>query len=471
MKRFVPFLAVLLFMPAPAALRAQQAVINEFMYSPAAGAAEWVELFNLSGTPVNLRGWTISDRSGSASVLSPDDCVVQPGEYIVIAQSVPIAPGWELLPCAVLRPAPFPSLNNSGDDIVIRDAEGKLVDSLSYTGSWSSQRGVSAERIRSDTPPLKSNFAASAAAAGGTPGAFNTASAGSPDPYPRFTLVFNEIMFAPSPSSCEWIELYNTGTDSVDLSRWALAGKTDNRGGRAIIEFPGGCAAVRPGGYAIIAADTSLLRYEPRIPEYSDAVVVILDRASLDLGNGDDEVLLLDPSGAVIDSVWYSEDWHHPFSAGGTGVSLELMHPAYHGIGGTAWSSCSDPSGGTPGRRNSIYSDAPPGSAAGAATLTVAPNPFSPDGDGFEDSCLLRCALPDNVNQVHVRLYDAEGRVIATLRNNAPMGREGLVVWDGFDDAGRMARIGCYVALMEALDPASNTVVTAKAVVVLARRL
>ena len=467
MKRFVPFLAILFFLTATVALHAQQAVINEFMYSPAAGAAEWVELFNPSDTPVNVQGWTISDRSGSTAVLSPDDIFVQPGDYIVIAQAVPIAPGWEQLPCAVLKPSSFPSLNNSGDDIVIRNADGRTVDSLSYTASWSSQRGLSAERIRSDAPPLKGNFVASTAAAGGTPGAFNTASAGSPDPFPRFTLIFNEIMYAPSVSSCEWIELCNTGADSVDLSNWALAGKADSKGERTSIGFPPGCASVPPGGYALIAADSSVLHDEPRFSEYSDAVVVILDRASLDLGNGDDEVLLLDPSAAVIDSVWYSDGWHHPLSAGGTGVSLELMHPAYHRIGSTAWSSCADPSGGTPGRRNSIYSEAPPGSTAGTAALSAAPNPFSPDGDGFEDSCLLRCTLPENVNQVHVRLYDAEGRIIATLRNNAPMGREGLVVWDGLDDAGRVAHIGCYVALLEALDPASNTVVTAKPVVVI----
>jgi hypothetical protein len=471
MKRFVPFLAILFFMPGSVALHAQLAIINEFMFSPATGAAEWVELFNPTDTPVNLRGWTISDRSGGTAVLSSDDCIVQPGEYIVIAQSVPIAPGWEQLPCAVLRPSSFPSLNNSGDDIVIRNAEGHMVDSLSYTASWSSQRGCSAERIRCDSPPLKGNFAASTAAAGGTPGALNTASAESPDPFPRFTLIFNEIMDAPLPSSCEWIELYNPGADSVDLSRWALAGKANSKGERTSIGFPAGSGKVRPGGYALIAADSSVLQNEPQITGYTDVVIVILGRASLDLGNGEDEVLLLDPSAAVVDSVWYSEDWHHPFSAGKAGVSLELMHPAYHQIGGTAWSSCADPSGGTPGRRNSIHTEAPPGSAAGATALSVAPNPFSPDGDGFEDSCLLRCTLPENVNQVRVRLYDAEGRVIATLRNNAPMGREGLVVWDGFDDAGRMARMGCYVALLEALDPASNIVVAAKAVVVLARRL
>ena len=84
---------------------------------------------------------------------------------------------------------------------------------------------------------------------------------------------------------------------------------------------------------------------------------------------------------------------------------------------------------------------------------------------------VITCRLPASVNQVRIRIYDVAGRRIATLRNNHPMGREAFVVWDGMDDAGRRARVGPYVVLLEGIDTYENTVGAAKAAVVVARRL
>jgi hypothetical protein len=471
MKRFVPLAILCFFLAGMTALRAQLPVINEFMFAPAAGNAEWVELFNPSSEAVNLRGWTLTDRARGTALISEEDFLLQPDSYVLVAQALPLAPGWESPPAPVLLPGFFPSLNNSGDDIILRDAEGTAVDSLTYAASWSPKRGVSAERIRWDSAPVKTNWSPSSASAGGTPGERNTASSMITDPQPRFVILFNELMPAPLPSSCEWIELYNAGSEEYHLGGWAIAGRPNSSGIRTTITFPAADAMLRPGGLAIVAADSTIIDAFPHLGDQADAIVMILGRSSLGLGNSGDELLLLDPTGTVIDSIWYSESWHHPMLAGSTGISLELMQPGYHHLGADAWSSCSEPSGGTPGRRNSIYSEMPPGSAASDVTLTVSPNPFSPDGDGHEDYCMFRCKLPEHVNQIRLRLYDAEGRVVTTLRNNVPMGREGLVVWNGLDDAGRRARIGCYVALLEGLDPYSNSVVAARAVVVVARRL
>lgn len=478
MKRIVPLrhirfrylISALLLLSPAALLRAQTAVINEFLFAPASGSAEWVELFNPGDEPVSIRGWTLSDRSGGTALLAEEETRIEAHGYLLVATVLPLAPGWPDPPCPVLLPASFPSLNNSGDDIVLRDESGRTVDSLSYTSSWSPTRGVSAERILADAPPLKENWLPSTAAAGGTPGSENTASAARADPYPRGALLFNEIMPAPLPSSCEWLELVNTTTGPVDLSGWSLAGKTGGSGTRPLISLPRERIVLPGEGYAIVAADSTVLLDFPGL-EMPNAVVIILGRSSLDLGNAGDEILLLDGTGTVIDSVWYAENWHNPLLASSTGVSLELINPAWHGLGGEAWSSCSDPAGGTPGRRNSMYSATPPGSPGDAAAISVHPNPFSPDGDGHEDLCMLRCRLPEAVNQVRLRLYDAEGRCVITLRNNSPMGRETLVVWDGRDEAGRTARMGCYVALLEGLDPASNTIAAAKAVIVVARKL
>lgn len=471
MKRFVPFLVFLLVCIDDPCLRAQDVVINEFMFAPLSGGAEWVELHNISDRPANVRGWTMADRSETIARLADEDTFIPPGGFLVVASAVPLGADWEQIPGAVLLPSSFPSLNNSGDDIVLRDDGGRVVDSLAYTASWSPTRGVSTERIRAAAPPVRENWAPSTASTGGTPGAENSAVILRAEPRKRGDLLFNEIMCAPLPASCEWVELLNSTGEDIPLGRWALLGKTNAEGKRPGIVFPADAGVVPAGGYAVVAADSTILASHPGLGTVEDMLLVILNRTSLDLGNTEDELLLADATGGVIDSMWYRDSWHSPLLASAVGISLELIHPAYRMLGDEAWNSCSDPSGGTPGRRNSVYSDAPPGQTGGDAAISAHPNPFSPDGDGFEDACLLRCTLPAQVNQVRLRVYDSEGRCVATLRNNSPMGRETLVVWDGMDDAGRRARIGCYVVLLEGLDPGLNTVTAAKAVIVVARKL
>ncbi|MBR9977972.1 MAG: lamin tail domain-containing protein [Bacteroidetes bacterium] len=469
MLRIISFVLILFF--ACSYLHAQQVIINEIMFAPETNDAEWVELFNCGEHPVNLRGWTLTDRSTVVALLSAEDVVLPPGGYVVIAQFLPLGPQWPSLPATALIPAAFPTLNNTGDDIILRNAEGRTIDSLAYTASWSSQRGVSAERLLATVPPLRENWAASIAIQGGTPGERNSVSIAQADPLPRYSLVFNEIMPDPLSGSCEWIELYNTAHMPVDLSRWSLAGKADASGKRSRILLPAGIGEISPGCFAVIAADSGILADFTSRELPPDVPLVILNRSSLGLGNTADEWLLLDALGNTIDSIVYDKSWHHPFRTNGHGLSLELMHPAYHHLGASAWSSCTDPAGGTPARQNSIYSTLPPEATGDAISLTVSPNPFSPDSDGVEDFCLFRCRLPDGVNQVRLRIYDVAGRHIVTLRNNTGMGREGMVVWDGLDDAGRRVRIGSYIALLEALDPTSNTVGAAKTVVVVARPL
>ena len=291
-------------------------------------------------------------------------------------------------------------------------------------------------------------------------------------PLRRRALLINEIMFEPTGESCEWIEFVNVSREPVDMSGFALAGTPGYSGKRPRFDLPEDIPPIAAGGYAVVAADSGVLtRFPDAAENRAGQVLITLGRSTLGLGNSEDDILLLDYDDRVIDSLHYSENAHHPFLAARDGCSLELIHPSLRDRGMDAWGSCTDPLGGTPGRRNSIYSDLPPDEREGEMRIAVSPLPFSPDGDGFEDYCIISCAIPSAVNQVRLRLYDVNGRLVRTLRSNTPSGRRMDVIWDGLDENGRRARIGPYVALLEVLDVADNTVSAAKGIVVVAVRL
>lgn len=127
MKKTVLSLVVCLF--AMISLRAQ-IVITEIMYNPppsGTDSLEYIEIFNNSGTPVNLSGWTFTQ---GFNFTFAEGTFIGPGGYLVIAQNAPYFQsqfGFE--PLAMVLPS---ALTNTGEDIELRDANNNVMDYVNY---------------------------------------------------------------------------------------------------------------------------------------------------------------------------------------------------------------------------------------------------------------------------------------------------------------------------------------------------
>jgi hypothetical protein len=171
--------------------------------------------------------------------------------------------------------------------------------------------------------------------------------------------------------------------------------------------------------------------------------------------------------GVVVAETAYVPDWHAPSLQDPAGVALERISLAAGASAASNWTSSVASAGGTPGAPNSVALDeAPPSS-----TLSVAPSPFSPDGDGFEDATRVQYQLESAASLVRVRIFDSAGRLVRMLEDGRLVGAEGALIWDGRDADGNPLRIGPYVVLFEAVDARGGTVQRMKEVVVLAQPL
>ena len=166
-------------------------IVNEIMFAPLPGEAEYVEVMNAGTQAVNLGGWTVSDRpgiSGTANTLT----IPGPGRMIAAREFAVIAgdsgifrffPGTRALdPLLVIIPrGGIVSLNNEGDDVVLRDAAGNVIDSVCYVPAWHNpavidRTGYSLERILPSGPPNEpTNWTTCVLPEGGTPGRSNSA--------------------------------------------------------------------------------------------------------------------------------------------------------------------------------------------------------------------------------------------------------------------------------------------------------
>jgi hypothetical protein len=293
-------------------------VINEILYNPpqsgSESAYEWLELYNTLDQAVLLSGWRISDNYSSDAI----SCVnISPKGFMLVAASPDFYENYSDYTGTIVFIEDGRignGLGNSGDCLILRDAEDNVIDALSYGDDDSITSspfkkvagGHSMERCPADgsftdnldpTPGFGLND--SEPVLEESPAAKNE-SAGTV--VETGAVLINEVHNNPvqtgSDTSYEWIELYNMGNESVTLAGWLVC---DNRGEDIVpdIDMPAK-------GLAIVAASQN---FSVNFPDYDGIIVFIEDgRIGSGLGNGGDCLMLKDSTGNVIDEMSYGDD-------------------------------------------------------------------------------------------------------------------------------------------------------------------
>lgn len=160
-------------------------IITEFFPdpSPVVGLpeVEFVEIYNASNKIFNIGGWKIGDASANGTISS---AWLLPGEYKVLTANANDSLFTMTDAAGVTS---FPSLNNAGDDVVLKDSFGNILDKLTYTDDWyqdavKADGGFTLELINPNDPCSDaSNWIASVSNTGGTPGFQNSVFDISPD--------------------------------------------------------------------------------------------------------------------------------------------------------------------------------------------------------------------------------------------------------------------------------------------------
>ncbi|NWK57521.1 lamin tail domain-containing protein [Verrucomicrobiaceae bacterium N1E253] len=143
-------------------------------------------------------------------------------------------------------------------------------------------------------------------------------------------VVINEIHYDPEPNTeaVEFIELYNNGSESVDLSHWQF---TDG----VRYSLPES-TSLAPGAYLIIAENPHAI-----LTKFG---VSALGPWTGKLSNEGETITLKNPLGETIDTVDYGVGFPWPLGARGTGSSMELIHPSLDNDLGGSWRASGEPS-------------------------------------------------------------------------------------------------------------------------------
>jgi len=343
-------------------------VINEFMANNTSTIADpdepsqhpdWIEIHNYGSDPVDIGGMYITDNLDNQS-----------NWYRIpvgFAQLTTIGPGGYLLIWADNDPQQGPVHTNfalaaaGGEDVALLTANKQIVDAIESFPAQAAD--ISYGRF----PDGANNWEV-----------LENPTPGKPNQREPLKIIINEIMYHPyHPVSeaedirQEYIELFNNGTKSVDLSGWRIATGVD-------FVFPKN-VTIDAGQYLVVAADVDVFK-----AKYPDVTNVVGDwplqvrfgqkRTCWGwqgrLSNRGEQIELVDAGGVLVDRVHYADDgdwavrqlgpvdnghrgWVWSDEHDGNGKSLELINPALPNEYGQNWAA-SDTNDGTPGRVNSI---------------------------------------------------------------------------------------------------------------------
>lgn len=157
----------------------EDVLISEFFADPSPTNGlpelEFVELYNNTTTSLNLTGFTLSDGSTTATLPS---FTLAPDSFVIVCATTSVTAFATF--GNVLGVSGFPSLNNAGDLIVLKDKTNQTIHSLTYDLTWynndaRSDGGYTIELLNpKQLCKGKYNYGASDANAGGTPGTYNS---------------------------------------------------------------------------------------------------------------------------------------------------------------------------------------------------------------------------------------------------------------------------------------------------------
>ena len=162
-------------------------VVNEIMADPDPPLGwpnfEYVELYNRTNFSINLNNFSIATPSSTKLI---PEIVILPDSFVVLTGSSGYA-AYQSMNLPVYMVTSFPSLTNTGSTITLKNAAGKIINTVTYSDNWyqdpnKSEGGYSLEMIDPNNPCAgEENWKASSAFSGGTPGKTNSVSGINPD--------------------------------------------------------------------------------------------------------------------------------------------------------------------------------------------------------------------------------------------------------------------------------------------------
>ena len=260
-----------------------------------------------------------------------------------------------------------------------------------------------------------------------------------------YDILINEILFNPIAPGVDYVELYNPTDETFDLSTLMLGVIREsfpNPADTILKEIASESHLLLPQTYVLLSTNSEIVGQQ-----YECSTDNFVQMASFpSYANSGGTALLMSKSGTVIDQMVFSESMHYPLLKETKGVSLERVSFDQSSLDANNWHSAAERVHfGTPGYENSMMQSADPSDDE----ITISPDVFSPDGDGFDDACFVSYHFDEAGYTMNIYIFNVAGQLNRHLAKGELIGQEGSVLWNGLDDNNNKVPVGVYVVVTE----------------------
>ncbi|HEX2934134.1 MAG TPA: lamin tail domain-containing protein [Bacteroidales bacterium] len=272
---------------------------------------------------------------------------------------------------------------------------------------------------------------------------------GIPSACDSLDIVINEVLFNSLPNNPEYIELYNRSDKILDASNLVFTFESPD--GRSTFVASQEPFLFYPHSYLVFSPAPELL---PAVYSHCNIKNIRYSAAWKSLNDKTGTITLLSRNLQVIDRFMYSETMHQASLTSKEGVSLERISQDMAANYPGNWHSAAETvQYGTPGLQNSQYIEESPTTE----TFTIEDEIFSPDDDGYHDVLKVNFHFDKPGNRITAWIFDAVGRKVTCLMNNALPENNGFFTWDGNSDKGKLCSPGMYMVFIQLVTDIGET--------------
>ena len=231
-------------------------------------------------------------------------------------------------------------------------------------------------------------------------------------------IVLSEVM--PNPASVsdsygEWFELYNSGDTTINLSNWLIkSGENEEHIISGDVSL-----FIDPDQYLVFGKNDNI--------SINGGLVIDYQYSNISFSNNNDELLIINQNGEIVDEVHYTNDW--PF---GSGIAMEIHDPeSDNGISSNWFSSTLTYGNGDNGSPGTFHN----GSLN--TNQNTIPNSFflsSPFPNPFNPKITFKFSVPEK-DLISIEIFDSNGRLVHTMIKEVFSPGEHIMSWNAFDQS------------------------------------
>jgi len=169
----------------PESAQAFDLIINEVLFNPRSGGADFVELYNRSNKILSLKNWAMANADGIAAKknITESEYLVYPDQYVGLTENITNISSYypKTITQNFIEVNDLPSYNDNEGSVILINSKDYIIDQFNYSDEMhfellNDDEGVSLERIDPNrSSNYRSNFHSAAESVGfATPGYENS---------------------------------------------------------------------------------------------------------------------------------------------------------------------------------------------------------------------------------------------------------------------------------------------------------